>query len=60
MSTFDEQIQHAIDTKTKPLGALGKLEAIAFQIAKVQQTLKPELTNPTVLTFAGDHGAAAK
>lgn len=58
MSTFDEQIQHAIDTKTKPLGALGKLEAIAFQIAKVQQTLKPELTNPTVLTFAGDHGAA--
>ncbi|MGB1310436.1 MAG: nicotinate-nucleotide--dimethylbenzimidazole phosphoribosyltransferase [Leucothrix sp.] len=58
MSTFDEQIQHAIDTKTKPLGALGKLEGIAFQIAKIQQTLTPQLTNPTVLTFAGDHGAA--
>ena len=58
MSTFDEQIQHAIDTKTKPLGALGKLEAIAFQIAKLQQTLTPELVYPSILTFAGDHGAA--
>ena len=58
MSTFDEQIQHAIDTKTKPLGALGKLEAVAFQIAKIQQTLTPKLTSPAILTFAGDHGAA--
>ena len=58
MSTFDEQIQHAIDTKTKPLGALGKLETIAFQVAKIQQTLTPALVNPSILTFAGDHGAA--
>jgi len=58
MSTFDEQIQHAIDTKTKPLGALGKLETVAFQIAKIQQTLTPELVYPSILTFAGDHGAA--
>ena len=58
MSSFDEQIQHAIDTKTKPLGALGKLEAVAFQIAKIQQTLRPQLVYPSILTFAGDHGAA--
>jgi len=58
MTTFDEQIQHAIDTKTKPLGALGKLESIAFQVAKIQQTLTPQLVAPSILTFAGDHGAA--
>jgi len=58
MSTFDEQVQHAIDTKTKPLGALGKLETVAFQIAKIQQTLTPTLVYPSILTFAGDHGAA--
>jgi nicotinate-nucleotide--dimethylbenzimidazole phosphoribosyltransferase len=58
MSTFDQQIQQAIDGKTKPLGSLGTLEKIAFQIAKVQQSLTPTLDKPTILTFAGDHGAA--
>lgn len=58
MSNFDQQIQQAIDGKTKPLGSLGTLEKIAFQIAKVQQSLTPTLDKPTILTFAGDHGAA--
>ena len=58
MNTFEEQIQHTIDTKTKPLGALGRLETLAKQVATIQQTLTPELKQPTILTFAGDHGAA--
>ena len=58
MRELEEQIRHKIDTKTKPVGALGSLEDIAFKIAKVQKTLNPDLKHPTILVFAGDHGIA--
>jgi nicotinate-nucleotide--dimethylbenzimidazole phosphoribosyltransferase len=53
-----ETIQQKIDNKTKPLGALGKLEIIAHQIATIQQTLEIQITKPTLVVFAADHGIA--
>ena len=54
------RVQRRLDAKTKPLGSLGRLEALAVQIALVQGRERPRLESPQLVVFAGDHGIAAQ
>jgi nicotinate-nucleotide--dimethylbenzimidazole phosphoribosyltransferase len=47
-----------LDTLTKPLGALGRLESLAAHVCAVQRTLAPTILQPVAVVFAADHGVA--
>ena len=53
------RVQHRIDRKTKPLGALGRIETLALRLALIQGRDTPCLCDPQLVVFAADHGIAA-
>ena len=57
---LDDAIRQAIDAKTKPPGSLGRVEALAARIARIQGTLTPRLRRCRLTLFAGDHGVASE
>lgn len=57
---LSERLHHVIDRKTKPIGALGRLEALAHRIGLVLRSEQPRLEKPQMVVFAGDHGLTAR
>ncbi|RYZ48911.1 MAG: nicotinate-nucleotide--dimethylbenzimidazole phosphoribosyltransferase, partial [Proteobacteria bacterium] len=51
-------ILNEINEKTKPLNSLGQIEELSLQIALIQGSLKPKISNPTLIVMAADHGIA--
>jgi nicotinate-nucleotide--dimethylbenzimidazole phosphoribosyltransferase len=58
--TLAAGVQQRMDALTKPQGALGRLEALALQVALIQGQVSPQLHAPQLLVFAADHGIAAQ
>jgi nicotinate-nucleotide--dimethylbenzimidazole phosphoribosyltransferase len=54
------RLRHRLDNKTKPLGSLGRIEALALRIGLILGSEDPVLQTPQLVVFAGDHGLAAR
>jgi nicotinate-nucleotide--dimethylbenzimidazole phosphoribosyltransferase len=54
------RLQALLDNKTKPLGALGRLESLALRLGLVLGSEAPALEAPQMLVCAADHGLAAR
>ncbi|WP_077032830.1 nicotinate-nucleotide--dimethylbenzimidazole phosphoribosyltransferase [Pelomonas sp. KK5] len=59
-TALEASLRARIDGKTKPLGALGRLEALMLRLGLILGSETPKLEQPQLIVFAGDHGLAAR
>ena len=45
-----------LNSLTKPLGSLGRLEEIAARIVAIREEMRPDCSKKVIFTFAADHG----
>jgi nicotinate-nucleotide--dimethylbenzimidazole phosphoribosyltransferase len=53
---WHERAIQRLNSLTKPLGSLGRLEEIAARIVAIRQDLRPDCSNKMIFTLAADHG----
>ncbi|HEY5002230.1 MAG TPA: nicotinate-nucleotide--dimethylbenzimidazole phosphoribosyltransferase [Ktedonobacteraceae bacterium] len=59
-NTIMEQARMRQEVLTKPAGSLGRLEALAIQIAGITRQVTPVIERKVVIVMAGDHGVTAE
>ena len=63
-ATLSEEAREAAYARqgvlTKPLGALGRMESLAIELAAMQSQEHPTIDNIHITIFAADHGIATK
>lgn len=59
LSSIRAAVSHELGSKTKPAGALNRIDALALQLALAQETTQPMVLPATALVFAADHGVSA-
>jgi len=55
---FKGKVRKKLDSLTKPIGSLGKLEEIAEKICIIKETTSPHIKKKNIFIFAADHGIA--
>ncbi len=53
-------LRRRLDGKTKPVGSLGRIEALASRLGRILDTETPRLVDPQLVVFVADHGLAAR
>jgi nicotinate-nucleotide--dimethylbenzimidazole phosphoribosyltransferase len=51
-----ERATQRLNSLTKPLGSLGRLEEIAARIVAIREDLRPDCSKRVIFTLAADHG----
>jgi nicotinate-nucleotide--dimethylbenzimidazole phosphoribosyltransferase len=59
-AALSARLRQRMDNKTKPLGSLGQIEALAVRLGEILGTDAPVLSAPQLVVFAGDHGLAVQ
>ena len=52
--TLRDDLQHIIDTKTKPPGSLGRLETLALQMGLIQRPVRPSVQRPAMIVLRSE------